>query len=121
MAHAVYLESLRHRGDSVVPSSEVKADTIVVFQATDKSKLQISESKRESKDGPKTFLGEFAAKSKAAHNAKKAALAGIDKSSTKLQLSNTGSGVPLDNVVKFKYQKGFTQAVRMPCSARDFM
>lgn len=33
--------------------------------------------------------------------------------------SNTGSGVPLQNVVRLKYVKGFTQAVRTPCRIDD--
>jgi hypothetical protein len=35
------------------------------------------------------------------------------------RLSNTGSGIPLSQVVKLKYVKGFTQAVSMPCRFDD--
>jgi len=37
------------------------------------------------------------------------------------RLSNTGSRVPLTQVVKLKYVKGFTQAVRKPCRMQDLM
>ena len=126
LAHAVHLEELRRKEDITTPprltisKMAVPSDSIV-FNAVEKPTQKIIKGDVLKKDGPTNFLGAFAAKSKAAQNAKKAALVGIDKSNSKIQLSNTGSGVPLDNVVKFKYQKGFTQAVRMPCSARDFM
>jgi hypothetical protein len=35
------------------------------------------------------------------------------------RLSNTGSGLPLSQVVRLKYLKGFTQAVSMPCRLDD--
>ena len=63
------------------------------------------------------FLGIGAAKAKAARNARKAAL--VSGSKNKVKLSNVGTGVPLDQVIRFKYQKGFTQAVRLPCVKGD--
>lgn len=36
-------------------------------------------------------------------------------------MSNTGSGVPLQNVIRLKYVKGFTQAVRTPCQLEDLI
>lgn len=39
----------------------------------------------------------------------------------RVRLNHSGSDIPLDQVVKFKYQKGFTQAVRTPCKIQDFM
>jgi hypothetical protein len=42
------------------------------------------------------------------------------KNNATKKYSNTGSGVPLDEVIRFKYQKGFTQAVRIPCMKNDF-
>jgi len=66
------------------------------------------------------FLGIGAAKAKAARTARKAALVGFDKS-TRLKMSNSGSNVPLTQVVRFKYQKGFTQAVRTPCKIEDIV
>jgi len=66
------------------------------------------------------FLGLGAAKAKAARTARKAALVGFDKSK-RLKVSNSGSNIPLNQVVRFKYQKGFTQAVRTPCKMEDIV
>ena len=126
LAHAVHLEEVKHRGDMIISPRDTKLKRVDHEKNASSSRpletLKVmDESIPITKDVPKNFLGAFAVKSKAAQNAKKAALIGIEKSSTKVQLSNTGSGVPLENAVKFKYQTGFTQAVRMPCSARDFM
>jgi hypothetical protein len=68
----------------------------------------------------KSFLGLGAARAKAARTARKAALVGFDRSK-KIKLSNSGTGLPLDTVIKFRYQKGFTQAVRVPCCAEDLI
>mmetsp|Transcript_42269 Transcript_42269/g.49395 ORF Transcript_42269/g.49395 Transcript_42269/m.49395 type:complete len:1228 (+) Transcript_42269:91-3774(+) len=38
-----------------------------------------------------------------------------------MKLSNTGSGIPFDSVMRYKYQKGFTQAVRTSCSIDDLL
>lgn len=35
------------------------------------------------------------------------------------RLSNTGSQVPMDQVIRLRYVKGFTQAVRTPCRLKD--
>jgi len=67
------------------------------------------------------FLGVGAAKAKAARTARKAVQVGFDRSKDRVKLSNTGSGVPLDQVIRFKYQKGFTQAVRLPCNKNDLI
>jgi chromosome transmission fidelity protein 18 len=67
----------------------------------------------------KNFLGDAAARARAARSERKAAMVGFDRSKTKAKLSNTGSGVPFEDVVRFKYQKGFTQAVRTPCRMED--
>ena len=67
------------------------------------------------------FLGVGAARAKAARSARKAAQVGYGKGPKKAKkLSNAGSGVPLEEVIRFKYQKGFTQAVRIPCNKNDF-
>lgn len=68
----------------------------------------------------KNFLGIGAARAKAARSARKASLVGFNKAKKQKKMSNTGSEVPLDEVIRFKYQKGFTQAVRLPCSMNDF-
>jgi hypothetical protein len=83
-------------------------------EVVEKHKPIIDDGHVKNEIGPKNFLGALAAKTKAVKYSKTIS---IEKS---VPLSNTGSGVPLDSVVKFKYQKGFTQAVRMPCSRKDF-
>lgn len=71
----------------------------------------------------RNFLGIGAARVKAARSARKAALVvGLGgRGSKEAKLSNTGSGVPLQRVVRFKYKKGFTQAVRTPCRWQDIL
>lgn len=44
---------------------------------------------------------------------------GISTASDRNRLSNTGSGIPLSNVIRLKYVKGFTQAVSTPCRLED--
>ena len=117
LAHAAHLEDVRHRGDV----NDLSTDAEIVAIKNTSTKLLADERDAVTDEAPKNFLLNLTLKTKAAKNAKKAALIGIEKSTTNVQLSNTGSGVPLENVVKFKYQKGFTQAVRMPCSTRDFI
>lgn len=73
---------------------------------------------KRSKMASANFLGLGAAKAKAARTARKAALVGFDKSKT-LKVSNSGSNVPFQQVIRFKYQQGFTQAVRTPCRIED--
>jgi chromosome transmission fidelity protein 18 len=68
----------------------------------------------------KNFLGFRAAKAKEAKSARRAATVGFDRSKT-MKLSNTGSGVEISKVIRFKYQKGFTQAVRAPCQMDDLL
>ncbi|KAL9183367.1 hypothetical protein ACHAXT_005154 [Thalassiosira profunda] len=68
----------------------------------------------------KNFLGFRAAKAKEAKTARRAARVGFDRSK-KVKLSNTGSGVEIGKVIRFKYQKGFTQAVRAPCQLEDLL
>ena len=72
----------------------------------------------------KSFLSIGAAKSKALSNKRKASSCiGYTKNKKKslTKLSYSGSGVPLNQVIKFKYQKGFTQAVRIPCRIEDLI
>jgi chromosome transmission fidelity protein 18 len=42
-----------------------------------------------------------------------------DRSTQHGRLSNTSSGIPLSQVIKLRYVKGFTQAVSMPCRLED--
>eukprot|EP00536_Pseudo-nitzschia_multiseries_P007223 jgi/Psemu1/286969/fgenesh1_pg.167_\ len=69
---------------------------------------------------PGNFLGIAARKGKAAKSARRAAALGLNRASGKKQkLSHTGSGFLLNHVVRMKYVKGFTQAVRTPCRLSD--
>ena len=77
------------------------------------------------KSGPNTsaaknFLGFRASKAKEAKTARRAATVGFDRSK-KVKLSNTGSGNEISKVIRFKYQKGFTQAVKAPCQLEDLL
>jgi hypothetical protein len=65
------------------------------------------------------FLRLGAKQAKAARSARSALRAGIDRSSKRQKLSHSGSGVPLNQVIRLKYVKGFTQAVRTPCFPED--
>ena len=64
------------------------------------------------------FLGIGAKKALEAKYARKAASVGLDRSK-KTKMAHTGSGLPLNGVVRLKYVKGFTQAVRTPCPLQD--
>lgn len=66
------------------------------------------------------FLKLGAKKAKEARTARNAARVGI-KRTNKNRKSHTGSGVPLPCVVRLKYVKGFTQAVRTPCKVEDLL
>lgn len=57
------------------------------------------------------------------HKVEAASLLGSTISTKKktIVMSNTGSGVPLQNVIRLKYVKGFTQAVRTPCQLEDLI
>jgi chromosome transmission fidelity protein 18 len=48
-------------------------------------------------------------------------MVGFEKPEKKQKVSHTGSGVPLSQVLRFKYQKGFSQAVRVPCKIEDLL
>lgn len=65
------------------------------------------------------FLGLGAKKAKAALTARKMARAGLERTKKQNRVANTGSGVPLAQVMRLKYTKGFTQAVRIPCRLDD--
>jgi len=64
------------------------------------------------------FLGIGAMKAKQARCARKAARVGFQRSN-KSKTSNTGSGVPQAQVIRLKYVKGFTEAVRTPARLDD--
>lgn len=66
------------------------------------------------------FLGIGAKKAKAMKSARRAAAVGLtERTSKKFKLAHSGSGFALNQVVKMRYVKGFTQAVRTPCRLQD--
>jgi chromosome transmission fidelity protein 18 len=97
-----------------VPASKPPA------KATTTPAKLLPKSKTGNNSAAKNFLGKRAAKAKEAKSLKRAALVGFDRSK-KTKFSNTGSGVELSKVIRFKYQKGFSQAVRAPCPLEDLI
>lgn len=65
------------------------------------------------------FLGVGAKKAKEARSARTAARVGVERANKKNKTAHTGSGVPFPQVIRLKYVKGFTQAVRTPCRLDD--
>ena len=66
------------------------------------------------------FLGIGARQAREAKSARKAASVGLERSSKRdRKMAHTGSGFALSQVVRLKYVKGFTQAVRTPCRLQD--
>lgn len=69
-----------------------------------------------------SFLGMGAAKAKASRAARRAGLVATpSRSELKNTATYSGSGAALNQVIIFRYQKGFTQAVRVPCQMDDFI
>jgi hypothetical protein len=103
-------ETMKESNDSNVGRAFLLKQTMGTSEAAPPAKR--------SKIASANFLGIGAAKAKAARTARKAALVGFEKSTT-LKVSNSGSNVPFHQVIRFKYQQGFTQAVRTPCRMED--
>ena len=131
LAHGATVAALREREqeakDSLDPSEKVKKDVPKVvslpkpsLKATATPAKSLSKPKSGNNSAAKNFLGKRAAKAKEAKSAKRAARVGFDRSK-KTKFSNTGSGVELSKVIRFKYQKGFSQAVRAPCPIEDLI
>merc|ERR1712238_578156 len=130
LAHATLVEGMRERerelstlsrkdkSDNIFGNIKPRTksvpvvDSTILLQRSVKATDKISSIKK-----PQNFLGIGAVKAKAARTARrKSSMIGSRSKIVKGQkLSNTGSGLLLDQVVRFKYQKGFTQAVRLPC------
>lgn len=139
LAHSAALAGIRDRDSVKTSVKQPEASSAKVFKSApvQKAKEAVEDVPKStsSNDAPtkenlplkptKTkaranFLGIGAAKARAAKTARKAALVGFDRSKRQ-KLSNSGSGMPFHQVVKFKYQKGFTQAVRTPCRLEDLV
>lgn len=111
-------------------TSETPKMTLVPEQASiekqrkaDEGDLSAAPPSKKLKSEPalKNFLGIGAQKAKASRNARKKALVGFNNRVRAEKLTHTGSGIPLALVVRFKYQKGFTQAVRTVCQMEDLL
>ena len=108
-----------------------KAVLAPTSHTTEASSDQITNIKRKapsSKECKENFLLVGAKKAKALRSARTAARVGCNhvaltssdsKGMNNCRLSNTGSGIPMSDVVRLKYVKGFTQAVSMPCRLED--
>ena len=67
----------------------------------------------------KNFLGVGAKRARQMKSARKAAAVGLG--SKKNKMAHTGSGLRLNQVIRLRYVKGFTQAVRTPCRREDIL
>jgi chromosome transmission fidelity protein 18 len=73
---------------------------------------------KRSKPTAQNFLLLGAKRAKESKSARSAARAGFTRARDD-KLSHTGSGVPFSQVLRLKYVKGFTEAVRKPCTLED--
>lgn len=131
LAHQAHLESMRVR-DSATPQENVdtvKTPALKLNRPPSGVSTQDHEAKclkgtlkviLKPTSVAKNFLVIGASKAKTAKCKRKAALVGFDRSK-KFKKSNSGSGVSFNQIVRFKYQKGFTQAVRTCCRMEDLM
>lgn len=130
IAHSVHLDKFKDGGDAKGGSHQVEKrnapiDIHFVVKATES--IVVPATISEKCPSPtinttvKNFLGLNANKAKAARKARTAAIVGFEKASKKQKVSHSGSGVPLCQVLRFKYQKGFSQAVRVPCKIEDLI
>lgn len=125
LAHGATVAALRERevdarADKETNASDGSKDQVQKQAAAKPSIPKPNEVKAEKRQVARNFLNIGAAKAKEAKSARRAARVGFDRSK-KVKLSNTGSGVELSKVIRFKFQKGFTQAVRAPCQMEDLM
>lgn len=97
------------------PSSEEKKRKISALSENGSKLKKLKANGREKQN----FLGIGAQKAKASRTARKKALVGFK--TKRVMESHSGSGLLLKQVIRFKYQKGFTQAVRTPCRIEDFI
>jgi chromosome transmission fidelity protein 18 len=88
------------------------------LQAGDNSSLPPAKRPKASTTA-QNFLGIGAKKAKEARSARTAARVGVECANKKNKTAHTGSGVPFPQVIRLKYVKGFTQAVRTPCRLDD--
>jgi chromosome transmission fidelity protein 18 len=122
LAHGATVAALREReSEARILHKKTEQRVETLKEKPQKSVVtEASGSKAEKRKVARNFLNVGAAKAKEAETARRAARVGFDRSK-KVKLSNTGSGVELSQVIRFKFQKGFTQAVRAPCQIEDLM
>lgn len=139
IAHEVKLDSFRQKdAKTLTPSSKSvvkKASPTSVVEANDTSVksppkkldtrklddivMSVPAPKRlKTQPSPtQNFLGLGAKRAKLQKSARKAAAVGLTQKKTKM--AHTGSGFRLNQVIRLRYVKGFTQAVRAPCRLQD--
>lgn len=89
------------------------------WSASGTCNVEVIPSKRhKTTDVKQNFLAIGAKKAKAARYARNAARVGA-QTLRQEKLSHTGSGKLLSEVVRLKFVKGFTQAVKIPCRMDD--
>eukprot|EP00956_Cyclotella_meneghiniana_P010482 scaffold14602_cov52-Cyclotella_meneghiniana.AAC.5 len=123
LAHGATLAALRERELEAKLGQEISAPAKEQSQketAIKPIKSKSTDVKADKRMAARNFLNVGAAKAKEAKSARRAARVGFDRSK-KVKLSNTGSGIELSKVIRFKFQKGFTQAVRAPCQMEDLL
>jgi len=114
LAHSAAMEAMRER--ETVPAKTITVSTKPApIIEEPKSKMEDRKTKFNN------FLGRHATHAKAARKARSAARVGIEKGPKKQKLAHSGSGALLENVLRYKYQKGFTQAVRVPLKIEDLL
>jgi chromosome transmission fidelity protein 18 len=106
--------SLSHGIENTSPTKRGLQDETNTALTADSS---VPTAKR-SKPTAQNFLLVGAKRAKELKSARNAARVGFARSEGE-KLSHTGSGVPLARVLRLKYVKGFTEAVRKPCTLQD--
>jgi chromosome transmission fidelity protein 18 len=103
-----------------LPAESNKVDTNIAKKRESGETTSDVPAKRPKVPAVVDFLVIGARKAKEARSARNAARVGIQRSK-RTRLSHTGSGLHLTGVVRLKYVKGFTQAVRTPCQLDELV
>jgi hypothetical protein len=123
------MRKIHHTGISTITSKSLENQSLPTGTAKKRSKSSLSSVaetvplKKVKKNVAiaHNFLVVGAKKAKAARHARNAARVGslsLERSRQET-LAHTGSGKKLSEVVRLKYIKGFTEAVRIPCRMDD--
>jgi chromosome transmission fidelity protein 18 len=124
------MRKIHHTGISTITSKSLENQSLPTGTTKKRSKASLSsvaETTVPLKKAKKNvaiahnFLVVGAKKAKAARHARNAARVGslsLERSRQET-LAHTGSGKKLSEVVRLKYIKGFTEAVRIPCRMDD--